>query len=281
MSQLSNTSSNNVASGGSSVPTAEGESRSLTARSVVLSVLLGTDPPRLPVQLLVRTTELFGIAEGAARTALSRLRDAGVLSAEDGWYAISSPQLLARQARQSASREAATGEWGEPRLWMQALVAPAGRRQPAARAALRAALAGARLGELREGVWLRPDNLGGRPAVSAEPADGVVWLRSTLDDAEEAALAGRLWDLAAWATRAEALVRRMDVLIDPLERHDRGELAEGFVLSADVLRHFQADPLLPAEILPPGWPGELLRQRYDTYDAAYRTVLAEWFAEQL
>ncbi len=33
------------------------------------------------------------------------------------------------------------------------------------------------------------------------------------------------------------------------------DLAPGFVLSAAVLRHLQADPLLPAELLPDGWPG--------------------------
>ena len=40
--------------------------RPLTARSVVASTLLGTDPPRLPVAFLVRTGALFGLAEGSA-----------------------------------------------------------------------------------------------------------------------------------------------------------------------------------------------------------------------
>ena len=54
----------------------------LTARSVLASVLLGTDPPWLPTPLLVRTTALFGISEGSTRTALSRLVAAGDAEAE-------------------------------------------------------------------------------------------------------------------------------------------------------------------------------------------------------
>jgi DNA-binding transcriptional regulator PaaX len=45
----------------------------LPARSVLLSILLGSHPPRLPVRSLVHTAGLFGIAEGTARVALSRL----------------------------------------------------------------------------------------------------------------------------------------------------------------------------------------------------------------
>jgi phenylacetic acid degradation operon negative regulatory protein len=43
-----------------------------------------------------------------------------------------------------------------------------------------------------------------------------------------------------------------------------------------VLRHFQADPLLPSELLAPDWPGQDLRVLYDDWDARYRQVLADW-----
>ena len=55
-------------------------------------------------------------------------------------------------------------------------------------------------------------------------------------------------------------------------RRARG-LAPGFELSAAVLRHLQADPLLPAELLPADWPGALLRSTYDGWDARYRATL--------
>jgi phenylacetic acid degradation operon negative regulatory protein len=54
------------------------------------------------------------------------------------------------------------------------------------------------------------------------------------------------------------------------------ELAPGFELSAAVLRHLQADPLLPAELLPATWPGARLRQVYDEWDARYRATLRTW-----
>jgi phenylacetic acid degradation operon negative regulatory protein len=252
----------------------------LTARSVLLSVLLGTDPPRLPVQLLVRTTELFGISGGTTRTALSRMAAAGEVVAEDGGYALAGDRLLARQARQVASRAARTRPW-RGRAWVQAVVVAGGRRAAGDRAALRRALTTARLGELREGVWLRPDNLGGPPAVDAgdaEVAAALRWFRSEPVD-DPVGLAGRLWDLPGWAARADELRHAMGGLAGPLEAGDRGALADGFVVSAAVLRQFQADPLLPADLLPPGWPGEALRHDYDRYDAAYRAVLLAWFQE--
>ena len=47
--------------------------------------------------------------------------------------------------------------------------------------------------------------------------------------------------------------------------------------SAAVLRHFQADPLLPEELLPRGWPGRALREDYDRFDLAHRALLREYF----
>ena len=237
----------------------------------MLSVLLGSDPPRLPVQLLVRTTELFGIAEGTTRTALSRMAAAGEVVADDGWYALGDDRLLARQARQSASRAARTRPWRGQR-WRQAVVVADGRRPAAERASLRQTLTGARLAELREGVWLRPDNVD----VPAVDAAELRW-STTVPDGDHRQLAAELWDLDGWAERADDLRRRMAELLPGLEGGDRSLLAPGFVLSADVLRHFQADPLLPAELLPAEWPGAGLRREYDRYDRAYRAVLRAWF----
>ena len=45
------------------------ERKPMTARSVVASTLLGIEPPRLPARILVRSGELFGIAEGTTRVA--------------------------------------------------------------------------------------------------------------------------------------------------------------------------------------------------------------------
>jgi phenylacetic acid degradation operon negative regulatory protein len=252
--------------------------RPLTARSVLASTLLGTDPPSLPVSFLVRTGALFGLSEGAVRTALSRMAAAGEVRADgDGWYALEGG-LVVRQQRQRQSRAALTSEWSG--RWRMAVVAP-GSRTAAERAGLRSAMQRLRLAEHREGVWLRPDNLDRDrlPAASAVVDEQCRWFGVDPDvslEHPDGELAAQLWDLDAWGDRALDLRRRMHTLMPRLDEGDADALAPGFVLSAAVLRHFGADPLLPRELLPRQWPGSALRVDYDHYDRAYRALLGEW-----
>ncbi len=95
--------------------------------------------------------------------------------------------------------------------------------------------------------------------MSARPADPVE-------------LARQLWDLPAWSARARDLLRALQAL----EPDGPEALAPGFELSAAVLRHLQADPLLPAELLPADWPGAPLRATYDRWDDRYRGTLSDW-----
>ena len=223
----------------------------------------------MPGRALVQVSELFGISEGTARTALSRMVSAGELTADDGSYELTGPRLLERQARQSASRRATRHRWHGG--WLMAIVVQE-RRDAGARADLRAAFEAARLAELREGVWLRPDNI------------DVVWSDVVREqctilhgrDVDPSLVAG-LWDLTGWASTARELREAIAELVGPLERGSTGALADGFVVSAAALRHFQADPLLPEELLPTAWPGAALRAEYDRFDAAYRAVLRDWF----
>lgn len=244
----------------------------MTARSVLASTLLGSEPPRLPVAYLVRVGALFGFADGTVRTALSRMAAAGEVVAEgDGRYRLGE-RLAQRQRRQVASRSAATAQWsGE---WRMAVVASGGRPAPE-RHELRNAMTRARFGELRDGVWLRPDNLG--DAHHAVGADVLTWF-GTRPHIDPAALARTLWDLGGWAERAAELRAELAVTHQRLARGDLDALAPGFVLSAAVLRHFLADPLLPAELLDGDWPGPGLRRDYDEYDRLFRQLLSSWTA---
>ncbi|MFE3449913.1 PaaX family transcriptional regulator C-terminal domain-containing protein [Nonomuraea sp. NPDC059194] len=226
----------------------------LTARSAVLSALLGSHPPSLPSRALVRVGEVFGIAEGTVRVALSRMVAAGDLTQEDGRYALSE-RLRERQDRQDESRSPHTRAWDG--TWEIAIVT-AERRAPADRAALRHTMTVLRLAELREGTWLRPANL-----IRRWPE--IVTAQCTLvDGTPREDPTGLLWDLEGWAAEARRLLKALD--------QARG-LAEGFLVSAAVLRQLLADPLLPPELLPEGWPGAELRARYDDFDRDYRRAL--------
>jgi phenylacetic acid degradation operon negative regulatory protein len=249
-----------------------GGERSLPARSVVASTLLGTHPPRMAPAQLVRVGELFGLAEGTVRTALSRMVGGGdLVQDEHGRYALSGP-LLARQVRQDESRAAVVRTWDG--AWAQAVVG-AERRGAGERSQLRAAARDLRMGELREGVWLRPENLDPTrsPDAQAVLAEQCVVLRSH-PEGDPAELAARLWDLDGWAGRATQLRRALHELVGPLEQGDVAALAPGFVLSAAVLRHTQADPLLPPDLWSKAWPGDALRRDYERYDTAYRALLS-------
>jgi phenylacetic acid degradation operon negative regulatory protein len=244
------------------------ERNPLSARSVVASTLLGMHPPVLSARVLVRSGELFGIAEGTTRTAMSRMVAAGELVAEDGSYRLAG-RLLERQARQDVSRK--PPGWGWDGRWWRMAVVVAPRRSADERAALRSSLLGARYAELREGVWTRPDNLPGeRPS-----APGCEWIKGEF--AEPRAMAATLWDLDGWAAGASTLLAEVESWTPRLPEEGVAALAPTFVLSADVLRHLQADPLLPRELLPDGWPGESLRKAYDTFDAAFRRVWRDWY----
>ena len=228
----------------------------LPARSVLLSVLLGSHPPQLPVRTLVRTAALFGISEGAARVALSRLTSDGEVVTEGGSYALSD-RHLERQRDQDTSLRPATRPWRGQ--WALVVAPPDGGGDPAR---LRAVAARARMAELRPGVWTRPDNLAAGP----DPAVGLLrWTARPEPDDHAAELAARLWDLPGWAGEAVDLLDQLAAATDPAVR---------LAVAAAMVRHLRSDPVLPAPLLPAGWPGARLRQAY----ARYRTELGELIA---
>ncbi len=149
------------------------------------------------------------------------------------------------------------------------VVVTAAGRSAEERAARRRRLVVARLAEQREGVWLRPDNLDLRPDPSEDPD---LALFGAVPDGDPVLLAAGLWDLAGWAARAEVLRARLETT----ETAGPDDLSPGFALSATVVRHLLADPLLPEELLGGSWPGPALRDAYERWDRRYRSVLRAW-----
>ncbi len=159
---------------------------------------------------------------------------------------------MERQLRQSRSRAGVIDPYDGS--WVVVVVTTSGSTAEV-RGARRRAFSYARLAELREGVWMRPANV---EVVLPDALDADLE-RMVACPADPGGLVGRLWDVAAWSAGAEALLAALRALVP--EGPDA--LAPGFELSAAVLRHLQADPLLPAELLPEGWPGDRLRTIYD------------------
>jgi phenylacetic acid degradation operon negative regulatory protein len=251
--------------------------RPLSARSVVASTLLGMRPPRLSTQMIVRSGAIFGIAEGTTRVAISRMVAAGELIADGDGYRLAGP-MLTRLVRQDLSRSGPPPTWDG--RWSIHVVGTEPRDAPD-RARLRSAATALRLAPLREGVWTRPANL---PAGVLPDEEAVVAAQCRRFDAEPdgdpAALAAELWDLDGWTARADELRDRLTDVGDQLATGDLAALPEGFVLSAATLRHLQADPLLPGELLPSSWPGAALRADYERYDEAFRAVWRDWYRGQ-
>jgi phenylacetic acid degradation operon negative regulatory protein len=249
--------------------------RPLTARSVVLSLLLGMHPPRMPAQRLVQWCELFDIAPGTTRVALSRMADRGELRARDGVYELAG-RVAERQRAQDWSIDPSLGEWDG--RWSLALVT-VDARSAAARAALREAMRRCRYAEVREGCWTRPDNL--PRAAAPDEAWAVVdeqcarWTGAPDGRAREVAAA--LFDPHGWAERAQELSRRTVAATERLQRDGADHLAAAFLLGAATLQHVRNDPLLPAALLPARWPGDDLRAAYRAYQAAFADATVAWF----
>jgi phenylacetic acid degradation operon negative regulatory protein len=220
----------------------------MPARSVVLSVLLGAHPAWASAADLIRLTSDFGIKEATLRVALTRMVSAGDLVRSADGYRLSD-RLLARQRRQDDAMRPRLRSWHG--LWTTLIVTSVG-TDARTRATLRTTLQHKRFGELREGVWMRPDNLG---LELDEELRGRVRIVAARDD-EPDELAGELWDLPSWARTGQQLLAGMSSAADVPAR---------FVLAAAIVRHLLTDPVLPDELLPANWPGTRLRAVYTDF----------------
>lgn len=222
----------------------------MTARSVVLSVLLGAHPAWATTPELLRLTSDFDIKEPTLRVALTRMVAAGDLVRSEDGYRLSE-RLLARQRRQDNALDPPTREWDGS--WTMAVVIAVG-EDARTRAGLRTTLSHNRFGELRDGVWLRPSNL--EFAVPEQARDLIRVLSAR--DRDDAGLAARLWDLPGWSATGHRLLDEMGAAADIPGR---------FVVAAAIVRHLLTDPVLPAALLPADWPGRKLRDEYADFVA--------------
>ena len=249
------------------------DSRPLSARSVLASALLGADEPHLSVGELVAFASLFGISEGATRTCLWRMASNGEITADNGSYALTGRLAERRERVDEASRvdESAARAWDG--TWELAVVS-VDRRPAADRLGLRKAAAALHLAELREGVWIRPDNLDPQrlPMSRAVLDEQCTHFHHATTDITADAMRS-VFSLDDWANYARRLIIAMD--------DEHGDETESFryqfALSVAVVRHLQLDPMLPVQLVPADWPGGHLRSSYRRFDAAFKRRMNQAF----
>lgn len=242
----------------------------LNARSIVLSVLLGTHPPRMPVGRILDFTSLFDLPDGTVRTALSRMVAAGDLVNDDGVYQLAG-RLVERQAQQDAGRREPPSDWDRT-WWTVAVVSD--RRTMSERREFRTRAVGARLGEVRPDLWLRPANI-------AIPTDlvGTLITRGPMLAGDEHELVDRLWALDQLRHRA---ARHLDALDRVARRHPGGDdrsLADTFVTLAAAQQFLRIEPQLPHDLAPDP-SAAVLRARYADVVEAFQDELAAFFARR-
>jgi phenylacetic acid degradation operon negative regulatory protein len=247
--------------------------RPLSARSVLATTLLGADQPRLTVGELVAVASLFGISDGAARTCLWRMVSNGELTSEDGTYELAGDLLERRQRVDEAARldDDTVSTWDG--TWELAVVSLE-RRSAADRVALRKAATALHLAELREGVWIRPDNLhpDRLPRLRAVVDRQCVHFHGAATDIDPDAVRS-LFNLDDWATDARRLIRALRDEVDAAA----DDFAYWFGLSVAAVRHLQLDPMLPAEFIGEEWPGPDLRSAYRRFDEVFKQRLNSAF----
>jgi phenylacetic acid degradation operon negative regulatory protein len=226
----------------------------LDARSLALSVLLGSHPPSLPARALVALAELFDIAPGTMRTALSRLVATGQLSLADGRYHLAG-YLLDRQRAQDAARTPPGPGWNGD--WHVVLAADP-QRDLAERRRFRSAMVNHRFGELRPDTWLRPANL------PAPPIDAA-WIAVTgpLAGRDPLHVAGSLWDLP----------RLRDTCLTIRSELDPASIPSILRTSAAAVRFLRSEPALPVALQPERWPVDDLRRAYDDTERRFQRLL--------
>lgn len=194
----------------------------------------------------------IGIEDGAVRTAMSRLTTDGWLerrrAGRNSFYRLA--------ARGRTTFEAATRQIYVPRqpVWdghLACVLAPD--------RDIGAALAEAGFGQALSGLWIAP----GRPPLP-DAAQGAIRLDATVEAASRRRLAAQAWPL----DRVAASYRRFLDAFAPLrdELHAGLEPTPAAAFAARILTiHFYRrvilrDPILPLDLLPEHWPGEMARR---------------------
>ena len=157
---------------------------------------------------------------------------------------------------------------------------------PADRAVLRCGHDPARrMAELREGVWLRPDNLPAdrSPEAPAAAARQCLWSPPCPTATRRPIAAGAVGPGRLGRPTPDVLRRRDGRAAAPARgRRHRARWPTGSCSRADgAAPRSSADPLLPDEpAARPAGPAPTCAATYDRYDAAFKAVWRDWFSRE-
>jgi phenylacetic acid degradation operon negative regulatory protein len=249
---------------------------STTPRSLILSLLVGTEAPAgkaLSVRELLAACAVFGLEENSARVALARGVASGLLvSPRRGAYALGPAAWpIAREVSQCRATLSRLVDWSGG--WIAIHVGATGRSDRSALRARERAFNLLGLAEFERGLHLRPDNLndgiaGLRRRLTALLPEGVeagtVFKLQDLSLEDQQRACG-LWDGpaldAGYRDATAQMAAWMDAAPDlPLTQAAR----EVFGLGNDAIRRVVFDPLLPAPLV-----DEQARARFVTTTARF------------
>ncbi len=231
----------------------------VSAKAVVLEVLSAGESiyeGTLPVRSLVQAASVFDIAENSVRVAIVRLRADGLLeSPARGEYRLGpSAQMVNEKIHGWRTVATRVGKWDGS--WVSAFTADLSRTdRPALRRRCRA-LRFLGFEELRQGLFVRPNNLtpgieGIRNELRALGLDtgAPVFRMERLSSADERR-ARAMWDSAALEQSYSRLHRDIELATTHLEELPLNDaLREVFLLGREGIRQVVLDPLLPAPLI--------------------------------
>lgn len=217
---------------------------------------------------LVQMLALCGVNERGVRTSVFRLAKEGWFSAQPvgrrSYYSLTHSARLRFEAAHRTIYAAGPGPWdGTWTIVLTGLFAPAPRER------LRADLAWQGFGQILPGVMLHPapDEAGLRQALKdAGQAENSPVMRGSssewMDRDGVRGIVARAWSLDALATQYEEFLAKFRPFLRALDGAAPSP-ATCFRLRTMLIHHYRRallrDPGLPAELLPPHWPGAAAR----------------------
>ncbi|NIJ11492.1 phenylacetic acid degradation operon negative regulatory protein [Saccharomonospora amisosensis] len=252
----------------------EGVRRNRRPQQLLLSFLgslvLDSDCPPLSTRVFLHVLGDLGVAEAAARATLARMTRKGLLErTQEGRTArfdlTPAAERLLRQAKERVDSPRpfthADGEWT-----LLSYSMPESRRD--LRHQIRARLAWAGFGGLRDGLWIAPGRVDIAKVFAGEQfaeVTGVAdaFLAAPMSGTDVGALLRKAWDIDMIRAEHESFIAAW--------KPDRGRKGRWIprltLLGADWLQLLRTDPGLPASHLPADWPApdsaELYRERFD------------------